>query len=148
MRGYKTQSLSAPAIARLTDSVIDPGPSLGRYWRTLHHLRWTQLGYLARRRLLRRSSFGKWTAAPVRVRRLLNYPTFPEWQPATARRMIEKGEICFLKQTSPATQLSWSVRELARIRLYELNYCDFLNVDLTRPGDEPLLRGALNMALR
>lgn len=149
MREYETQSITVPDVpVRLENSITQPAPpSLGTYWRTLRHLRWSQLGYLARRRVLGRNNLARWSVVPVQLRRLSIYPTFPEWQPDAARRLIEAGEISFLKQTSATTQLSWSVRELGRIRLYELNYCDFLNVDLTRRSDEPLLRAALRIAL-
>ncbi len=73
---------------------------------------------------------------------------FPPWEPASAQRMIETGEFRFLNVTHPrSAQIPWSAPGFSRLWLYHLNYCDFLNVDLTRPSDAGLLRNALRAAL-
>ena len=91
------------------------GPAtLGLYWRTVRHLRWSQIGYLAARRLLRprfvnrQSKIGNrqyksWPrATPVGLMKLPQPPAFPEWQPALARQMIESGEFRFLNLSVPS----------------------------------------------
>ena len=43
--------------------------------------------------------------------------------------------------------IPWSGEDLPKLWHYHLNYCHFLNVDLTDSEDEPLLRSALAIAL-
>lgn len=67
--------------------------------------------------------------------------------------MIRSLRFDFLHLTSPPGEgIPWSPAassstQYPRLWLYHLNYCDFLNVDLTRPGDEADLRAALAIAL-
>ncbi len=123
-------------------------PSLGRYWRTLRHLRWSQLGYLVERRLFWRAH-PRWGAgSQVRLRSLPRTPVFPEWQPTLARRMIAAGDFCFLNVTNPPLgRIPWSAKEFSQLWLYHLNYCDFLNLELTLRKDGALLRAAMNLVM-
>lgn len=131
----------------VSESVVELRPTLATYWRTLKHLRLTQLAFLVRRRLLPTNNIPRCDGVEVRVRPLHPPPTFPEWQPTTARQMLASGRIDFSAPAAPIPALSWSERELSRIRHYQLNYCDFLNVDLTAPNEAPLLRSALKIAI-
>jgi len=136
--------------------------NLGLYWRTVRHLRWLQIGYLMSRRLLRPQFFNRQSAisnrrykhrrgaTPVRLKKLPHPLHFPEWQPAMARQMIESGEFRFLNLSVPSRgRIPWSAPELPRLWTYNLNFCDFLNVDFN-PPDDPAgagLRAALRIAL-
>src|SRR5437016_10735270 len=102
----------------------------------MRHLRWSQLAYLVRRRVLRPSNLRRWKDAKVALKDLQKPPIFWEWQPHIARQIISKGQVCFLEfSISESAGPAWAVRELSRIGLYEINYCDFLNIDLTAPED-------------
>lgn len=69
--------------------------------------------------------------------------------------MIRTLRFDFLHVTNPPGEgIPWSSAASAsspvqypRLWFYHLNYFDFLDVDLTRPGDEPDLRAALAVAL-
>lgn len=124
-------------------------PTVGTYWRTLRHLRWSQLGYLARRRLFRRIQLQRrWGRAEVHLRVLPRHPGFPEWQPNSVRQMIERSEFCLLNEThSWLGGIPWSAKGFSRLWLYHLHYCDFLNVDLSAPKHRFHLRKALEVAL-
>ncbi|HKS96783.1 MAG TPA: alginate lyase family protein, partial [Terriglobia bacterium] len=132
---------------------VVPKPTLGLAWRTLRHLSVTQLGRLARRRLWPRTGRPHRIRGAVSLARLPRVPQFPEWRPAAARQMIRSLRFDFLHLTSPPGEgIPWSPAAISstqypRLWLYHLNYCDFLNVDLTRPGDEGDLRAALAIAL-
>ena len=103
---------------------------------------------LAKRRLLRPPDPRRWRPAQVQLRRLTGSLVFPEWQSTSARQMIESGEFRFLNVTGPRSgRIPWTANGVSRLWLYHLNYCDFLNVDLTRPDDRLLLRAALATAL-
>ena len=81
---------------------------------------------------------------PVRLRKLRQPAVFPEWQPAQARRIIESGEFRLLNVMSGSEKgIPWSTETFPRLWVYHLNYCDFVNLDLTRSEDRPLLRKAL-----
>jgi uncharacterized heparinase superfamily protein len=147
-----------PPLSPRSRSTIARRPNLGLYWRTVRHLRWSQIGYLAARRLLRPQFFNRQSAisnrqydraTSVRLRRLPEL-RFPEWQPELARQMIESGEFRFLNLSVPTHgRIPWSAPELPRLWTYHLNYCDFLNLDFNRAEDPTgaLLRAALRMAL-
>ena len=131
-------------------------PTLGVYWRTLRHLGGAQLGYLAARRFWARSSRPRRLAGPVTLVKLARVPdsaAWREWRPAVAREMIRTRRFDFLHMANPpGGAIPWSPdtsssAEYPRLWRYHLNYCDFLNVDLTRPGDEPDLRAALAITL-
>jgi len=122
-------------------------PTLGTYWRTVRHLRWSQLAALAQRRMLRPNPLRGWKPAPVALRKVSPAPAFPEWQPARALRMLETGEFCFLNVTHPPSEtIPWSSEGFSRLWLYNLNYFDFLNADLGAPQHRFHLRRALDMA--
>ncbi len=58
--------------------------------------------------------------------------------------MIETREFSLLNMTSSQEeQIAWSPQEFPRLWVYHLNYCDFLNLDLSRPEDRLLRRKAL-----
>lgn len=128
-------------------------PSVGTYWRTLRHLQGSQMFWLVRHRVWQ----GVWrgprpsvqvAAAPVRLKSLCEPAVFAEWQPARARRMIESGEFDLLNAACDGTNgMPWTSSALSRLGLYHLNYCDFLNLDLTQPLDRPVLRKALRLML-
>ena len=131
-------------------------PTLGVYWRTLRHLGGSQLGYLAARRLWPRFSAPRRAAGRValaKLARALDSSAWPEWRPAAARKMIRTRRFDFLHMANPpGGAIPWSPdtsssAEYPRLWRYHLNYCDFLNVDLTRSDDEPDLRAALAITL-
>jgi len=123
-------------------------PTLGTYWRTVRHLRGSQLVALAQRRLLRRETLRWWKSVPVGLRRVLPPAAFPEWQSPSALQAIETREFRFLNVTRPTSgYIPWSSREFSRLWLYHLNYCDFLNVDLRAFERRFHLRRALDVAL-
>jgi uncharacterized heparinase superfamily protein len=144
---------------RLPEFAAGVAPSLGLYWRTVQHLRWSQIGYLAARRLLRPQFFNRQSAisnrqweraTSVGLKKLSQQLRFPEWQPELARQMIESGEFRFLNLSVPTRgRIPWSAPELPRLWTYHLNYCDFLNLDFNQAGDPTGagLRAALRMAL-
>ncbi len=58
--------------------------------------------------------------------------------------MIETGEFSLLNVMSGSEKgIPWSTEAFPRLWVYHLNYCDFVNLDLTRSEDRPLLRKAL-----
>ena len=60
--------------------------------------------------------------------------------------MIESGEFELLNMmSSDAKRIPWSSRAFPRLWVYHLNYCDFVNLDLSRPEDRPVLRKALKI---
>ncbi len=122
-------------------------PTLGTYWRTVRHLRAGQLAALIERRVLPSRTPKRWKSAPVYLRKASPWPVFPEWQPARAIRMLESGEFSFLNATQPSSgAIPWSSQGLPKLWLYNLNYFDFLNVDLSAPDLRFHLRRALDVA--
>jgi uncharacterized heparinase superfamily protein len=123
-------------------------PSVGRYWRTLRHLRASQIFYLLRHRVLNRNNIQRWSRTQVAIRRHDGLPWIEQWHPALARQIIETGHIKFSKELSQDMETaSWSSQEISRRRIYHANYCDFLNVDLTSPQDSTLLHRSIKIAL-
>lgn len=62
--------------------------------------------------------------------------------------MIESGRFGLLNAECDATNgMPWTSSALSPLHLYHLNYCDFLNLGLTQPGDRPVLRKALSLML-
>ncbi len=62
--------------------------------------------------------------------------------------MIAAGEFCFLNVTNPPLGcIPWSAKEFSQLWLYHLNYCDFLNLELTVRKDGDLLRAAMNLVM-
>jgi uncharacterized heparinase superfamily protein len=125
-------------------------PSAGRYWRTLKHLRSSQLFYLARNRILNRNEPGRWTEAYVKLRTCPSQMKLKmaEWQPGVARQIIQTGDVRFLEPAIQSPEQGpWWAREISRRQIYHANYCDFLNIDLSGPEDSELLRLATRIAL-
>jgi uncharacterized heparinase superfamily protein len=129
---------AAPAVA----------PSLGRYWRTLKHLRLSQFVYLALHRTLGKNDISRWPGVPVglRARGVLRH--MAEWQPELARQVIQAGDVRFVGPSAQTTQETpWYLKEVSRRQIFHANYCDFLNVELTSSDDVNLLRQAICIAL-
>jgi uncharacterized heparinase superfamily protein len=123
-------------------------PTAGTYWRTLRPLRWSQLGYLALRRALPRSSAPARIKAPVRLRDVPGRWPFLDWQPEASRKMLAAREFTFLNQTvSRNGRIPWNDRRYTKLWLYHLNYFDFLNVGFALPDEEPMLDRAAEIAL-
>src|SRR5258708_34880271 len=72
-----------------------PSPSVGRYWRTLKHLRVSQIYYLLRHRVLVQKDILRWPEAKAAIRRWDGLPRIQEWQPELARQIIEAGHVQF-----------------------------------------------------
>jgi uncharacterized heparinase superfamily protein len=123
-------------------------PTLGTYWRTLRHLRWSQLGYLVLRRVLPRSPSPVSINAPVGLRRVPAPWPFREWHAQASRQMLATRQFTFLNRTVDASgSIPWNDAHHAKLWLYHLNYFDYLNVVLALPEEEPLLRAGLAIAL-
>jgi len=123
-------------------------PTAATYWRTLRHLRWSQLGYLALRRVLPRSHSPAKMKGPVSLREVLGRGRFIDWQPEASRKMVAAREFTFLNQTVASNgAIPWNDRRHAKLWLYHLNYCDFLNVGFALPDENPMLHAALEIAL-
>lgn len=122
--------------------------TFGMYWRTLRHLRWSQLGYLALRRVLPRSNSPAELPAPVGLRDVPGPWKFIEWQPETSRKMLAAREFTFLNHTVASyDSIPWNDRRHAKLWLYHLNYFDFLNVGFVLPDEEPKLKAALEIVV-
>lgn len=62
--------------------------------------------------------------------------------------MLASREFRFLHVATHAGETTpWSSKILPRLWVYHLNYCDFLNLDLARPCDRPLLESAASLML-
>lgn len=136
-------------VTSLPDFSSPPAPpSAGRYWRTLKHLRASQLYYLVRHRLLGRNQLNHWPETRVSLKGCQMPSTMAEWEPALARRIIQAGDVQFGEPAIPnSMQAPWRTKEISRRQIFHANYCDFLNVDLTMPGESDLLRQATKIAL-
>lgn len=138
----KSECLRVPFGTRLV------APTAATYWRTLRHLRWSQVGYLALRRVIPRSTSPAVLRSPVSLHPLPASWPFLEWQPEASRKMLTTLEFTFLNKTVDGNGfMPWNDRRHARLWLYHLNYFDFLNVDLALPEDETALRSALEITL-
>ncbi|MFZ0963028.1 MAG: alginate lyase family protein [Terriglobia bacterium] len=123
-------------------------PTAATYWRTLRHLRWSQLGYLALRRVLPRASSPAAMKSPVGLREAPSPWPFLDWQPAAAHKMLATREFTFLRRTVVCNAaIPWNDQCYAKLWLYHLNYFDFLNASFTLPEEEPTLKAALAIAL-
>jgi uncharacterized heparinase superfamily protein len=123
-------------------------PSAGRYWRTLKHLRASQLFYLLRHRVLGRNDISQWPEAYVTVRAHDGLPKVREWQPGLARQIIRAGDVRFGERARRDWErIPWRTKEIARRQMFHANYCDFLNVDLSAQEDSELLHRAIGIAL-
>src|ERR1700733_2663608 len=141
LRGADATSL--PDFAANTAS-----PSARRYWRTLKHLRPSQLFYLVRHRIFNRNELSRWPDVYVALRACQRPLKLAEWQPTLARQIIRAGDVQFIESViqSPE-QAPWWLKEISRRQIYHANYCDFLNVDLDGPKDSELLHRATRIAL-
>ena len=123
-------------------------PSAGRYWRTLKHLRTSQLFYLVWHRRLSRNDLSRWPNAYVNLKVCHCPPKMAEWEPTVARQIIQAGDVRFVEPSmEDSYQAPWWTKEIARRQIYHANYCDFLNVDLSAPEESELLRRATRIAL-
>src|ERR1035441_7074671 len=123
-------------------------PTAATYWRTLRHLRWSQLGYLALRRVLPRSTSPAEVKSPISLRELPSPWPFMEWQPQASRKMLTTREFTFLNHTVACNgSIPWNDPQHAKLWLYHLNYFDFLNVDFALPEEETTLKSALEIML-
>jgi uncharacterized heparinase superfamily protein len=123
-------------------------PTAATYWRTLRHLRWSQLGYLALRRVLPRLNSAAKMKGPVGLREVSGRWRFIDWQPEISRKMIAAREFTFLNQTVASHDaIPWNDRQRAKLWLYHLNYFDFLNVGFALPEEEPMVQAALEIML-
>src|ERR1700733_3358155 len=114
-------------------------PSAGRYWRTLKHLRSSQLFYLVRHRILNRNELSRWPEAYVTLRALPSQLKMAEWQPVLARQIIKAGDVRYLEPAIQGLeQAPWWTKEISRRQIYHANYCDFLNVDLNGSEDSKM----------
>ena len=140
----ETRPINVGKMAEVSGAARLKTPTAATYWRTLRHLRWSQLGYLALRRALPRST------SPIEYLRGLIITTnrpgplpFMEWQPEASRKMLATREFTFLNRTVACNgSIPWNDRQHAKLWLYHLNYFDFLNVDFTVPEEETALKSA------
>jgi uncharacterized heparinase superfamily protein len=123
-------------------------PTAATYWRTLRHLRWSQLGHLALRRVLPRSQSLAEVHGLVRLRQVPGPWPFMQWQPEASRQMLNTREFTFLNRTAASNgAIPWNDQRHPKLWLYHLNYFDFLNVDFGFPDEEQALMSALAIAL-
>src|SRR5271169_6541954 len=74
-------------------------PTAATYWRTLRHLRWSQLGYLALRRVLPRAMSPAKLEGSIGLRDLPGAWPFLDWQPEASRKTLATREFTFLNRT-------------------------------------------------
>ena len=130
------------------ERIMTHSTALGTYFRTLRHLRWSQLGYLAMRRVLPRRNSPAKMNAPVRLTRIAGPWPFVAWQPEVARKMIATRAFTFLNRTVQSNgSIPWNDRRHAKLWLYHLNYFDYLNAAFALPEDAPMLKAACEIAL-
>ena len=123
-------------------------PTAGRYWRTLKHLRLSQIMYRALHRTFGKNDIHGWSPASVSLRFQQQLLHMAEWQPELARQVIRVGGIRFVEPSARSDEdASWCAREVSRRQIFHANYCDFLNVDLTSLEDTELLCEALRITL-
>ena len=138
-------------IGEATDtpySGVNAEVAASTYWRTLRHLRWSQLAYLALHRVLPRSRAPIRMNAPVSLRRIAGPWPFPDWQPEDSRAMIATRQFTFLHRTVPCNgSIPWDDRRHAKLWLYHLNYFDYLNVDFANPEEAAALAPASDIML-
>ena len=145
---FETAAAEVPEYPELRLSSGFKAPTAATYWRTLLHLRWSQLGHLAIRRLLPRRRSPVTLPGPVGLRDVSGRWRFLDWQPEASRKMLAAREFTFLNQRVFSDgAIPWNDRRLTKLWLYHLNYFDFLNVDFAMPEEEPMVRAALEIAL-
>jgi uncharacterized heparinase superfamily protein len=122
-------------------------PTAGAYWRTLRHLRWSQLGYLALRRLLPRSKAPAISTAPVGLRAIPGAWPFADSEPDACYRALAQRKFTFLNRTVTCTHsIPWNDRRHARLWLYHLNYFDYLNAGFSQSNQAAMIDAALELA--
>jgi len=90
-------------------------PSAGRYWRTLKHLRTSQLFYLVWHRRLSRNDLSPWPNAYVNLKVCHCPPRIAEWEPELARQIIQAGDVRFVEPSiKKSYQAPWWAGEIAR----------------------------------
>jgi uncharacterized heparinase superfamily protein len=145
---FEARSINFGEIAEVARAVGLKSPTVATYWRTLRHLRWSQLGYLALRRVLPRSTSPAEVKSPISLRELPAPCRFMEWQPEASRKMLTTREFTFLSKTIECGgSIPWNDPQHAKLWLYHLNYFDFLNVDFALPEEETTLKSALEIML-
>src|SRR5256885_12580044 len=88
-------------------------PTVGTYWRTVRHLRGSQLTALAQRRVLQRETLRPWKSIPVVLRKVSPPAAFPEWRfpsslPRTRNPAFRLPHVC----PPPTRRASWGFRGL------------------------------------
>ena len=143
-----------PAVSPVAETTALPSfaapavpSSTGRYWRTLRHLRLSQLLYLGLHRTLGTNDIRRWPEASTGIKAHGGLRHMAEWQPELAREVILAGNVQFVDPLPADDDVSWSLKEVRHRQIFHANYCDFLNIDLTSPDDGDLLRRAINIAL-
>lgn len=131
------------SVPHFASPVTQPSP--GTYYRTLRTLRWPQFAHLARRRFLPAQKVSRWPLVAVKFREPPCGVEFPEWKPSLARQILSGKQLDFVDEDARTSRgMPWA----KRFQIYQTNYCDFLNVCLTKTGDEALLRAALELTVR
>jgi uncharacterized heparinase superfamily protein len=145
---FEARSINVGKMAEISSSAGTKTPTAATYWRTLRHLRWSQLGYLALRRVLPHSTSPAELKSPVRLREGPAPWPFMEWQPEASRKMLTTLEFAFLNRAVASNgSIPWNDRQHAKLWLFHLNYFDFLNVSFALPEEEPALKSALEIML-
>jgi uncharacterized heparinase superfamily protein len=144
----EARSINFGEIAEISVAAGLRTPTAATYWRTLRHLRWSQLGYLVLRRVLPRSTSPAEVMSPISLRELPTPWPFMEWQPQASRKMLTTRDFTFLNKTIDCNgSIPWNDHRHARLWLYHLNYFDFLNVSFELPEEETTLKSALEITL-
>jgi uncharacterized heparinase superfamily protein len=142
------QKINKSASAENFPAADMPAPTAATYWRTLRHLRWSQLYYLALRRVLPRSHAPSPPASPLALRDFPGPWLTRDDHPTISRKILATREFTFLNRTVQCNgSIPWNDHQHAKLWLYHLNYFDFLNARLALPDDEPLLRAAMELML-
>lgn len=144
-RPHSLENGEGADVPRIADA---KAPTAATYWRTLRHLRGSQLGYLALRRVLPRASSPSKVKAPLGLRDFPGAWPFMDWQPESARKMIATREFTFLNRTVECNgSIPWNDQRYAKLWLYHLNYFDFVNVGFALPEEETTLEAAREIML-
>jgi uncharacterized heparinase superfamily protein len=143
-----TEAASLPIPRAADDARPWKRVSPGVWWRTVREFQFRQVLHLLRRRFFPLFQTVRVVPGPKKLRPLAGPVPFGEWQRAEARSAVETRTFLFLNQAGrSAVSIPWNSEDHSLPWLYNLNYCDFLNLDLTRPSDQALLRNALSIAV-
>ena len=144
----EAREIDVGKMAEISGAARLKTPTAATYWRTLRHLGWSQLGCLALRRVLPRSTSPIEVSSPVRLHKLPEPLPFMEWQPEASRKMLTTREFTFLNRSVACSgSIPWNDRQHAKLWLYHLNYFDFLNVVFALPKEETTLKSALEIMM-